>query len=47
MGKRELAVELKHSGIRVIFIGTAGAMQGMLTINDDVISSGQSMMVYI
>ena len=32
-------------GISVMFIGTAGAMQGMLTINDGMISSGQSMLV--
>ena len=32
-------------GISVLFIGIAGAMQGMLTINDGVISSGQSMLV--
>jgi len=32
-------------GISAMFIGIAGAMQGMLTINDGVINSGQSMLV--
>ena len=32
-------------GISVLFIGIAGAMEGMLTINDGVISSGQAMLV--
>ncbi len=32
-------------GISVMFIGTAGAMQGMLSIDDGVISAGQSMFV--
>jgi len=32
-------------GISVIFIGIAGAMEGMLTINRGVISSGQAMLV--
>lgn len=32
-------------GISVLFIGTAGAMEGMLTISDGVISSGQTMLV--
>ncbi|MCR4655574.1 MAG: DUF554 domain-containing protein [Lachnospiraceae bacterium] len=34
-------------GISVLFIGIAGAMQGMLTINDGVINSGQTMLVTI
>lgn len=34
-------------GISVLFIGIAGAMQGMLTINDGVITSGQAMLVTI
>lgn len=34
-------------GISVLFIGIAGAMQGMLTINDGVINSGQAMLVTI
>lgn len=34
-------------GISVMFIGTAGAMEGMLTINDGVINSGQAMLVTI
>jgi len=34
-------------GISVMFIGIAGAMQGMLTINDGVINSGQAMFVTI
>ena len=32
-------------GVSVLFIGIAGAMQGMLSIQDGVISSGQTMMV--
>ncbi|MBQ2664887.1 MAG: DUF554 domain-containing protein [Clostridia bacterium] len=32
-------------GISVMFIGTAGAMEGMLTINNGVINSGQAMLV--
>ena len=32
-------------GISVLFIGIAGAMEGMLTINNEVISSGQAMLV--
>ena len=32
-------------GISSLFIGIAGAMQGMLTINNGVISSGQTMLV--
>ena len=32
-------------GVSVLFIGIAGAMQGMLTIQDGVISSGQTMLV--
>jgi len=32
-------------GISVLFIGIAGAMEGMLTINNGVISSGQAMLV--
>ncbi|NLC68041.1 MAG: DUF554 domain-containing protein [Clostridiaceae bacterium] len=32
-------------GISAMFIGTAGAMEGMLTINDGVISSGQAMLI--
>ena len=32
-------------GISVMFIGIAGAMEGMLTINDSVITSGQAMLV--
>ena len=32
-------------GISVLFIGIAGAMQGMLTINDGIISSGQAMLI--
>lgn len=32
-------------GISVLFIGIAGAMEGMLTINDGVISSSQAMLV--
>ena len=34
-------------GISVLFIGIAGAMQGMLTIHDGVITSGQVMLVTI
>jgi len=34
-------------GISVLFIGIAGAMEGMLTVNDGVISSGQAMLVTI
>ena len=34
-------------GISVMFIGTAGAMEGMLTINNGVINSGQAMLVTI
>ena len=34
-------------GISVLFIGIAGAMQGMLTINDGVITSSQAMLVTI
>lgn len=34
-------------GISVIFIGVAGAMQGMLTLNDGVITGGQAMLVTI
>lgn len=34
-------------GISVLFIGIAGAMQGMLTIHDGVITSGQAMLVTI
>ncbi len=34
-------------GISVLFIGIAGAMQGMLTINDGVITSGQAMLVTV
>lgn len=34
-------------GISVLFIGIAGAMQGMLTINDGIITSGQTMLVTI
>ena len=34
-------------GISVMFIGTAGAMEGMLTVNDGVINSGQAMLVTI
>lgn len=32
-------------GISVLFIGIAGAMEGMLTVNDGVITSGQAMLV--
>jgi len=32
-------------GVSVLFIGIAGAMQGMLTIHDGVIGSGQAMLV--
>lgn len=34
-------------GISVLFIGIAGAMQGMLTIHDGLITSGQAMLVTI
>lgn len=34
-------------GISVIFIGIAGAMEGMLTVNNGVITSGQAMLVTI
>ena len=34
-------------GISVIFIGIAGAMEGMLTINDGVITSGQALFVSV
>ena len=34
-------------GISVLYIGIAGAMQGMLTIHDGVITSGQAMLVTI
>lgn len=34
-------------GISVLFIGIAGAMQGMLTINDGIITSVQAMLVTI
>lgn len=32
-------------GVSVLFIGIAGAMQGMLTVQDGVITSGQTMLV--
>ena len=32
-------------GVSVLFIGVAGAMQGMLTVQDGVITSGQTMLV--
>ena len=32
-------------GVSVLFIGISGAMEGMLTINDGVIESGQAMLV--
>ena len=32
-------------GISVLFIGTAGAMQGMLTIHEGAVTSGQAMLV--
>lgn len=32
-------------GISVLFIGIAGAMEGMLTVNNGIISSGQAMLV--
>lgn len=32
-------------GVSVLFIGIAGAMEGMLSVNDGVISSGQAMLV--
>ncbi len=34
-------------GVSVLFIGIAGAMEGMLTINDGVITSSQAMLVTI
>ena len=34
-------------GVSVLFIGIAGAMEGMLTIRDGVITSGQAMLVTI
>ena len=34
-------------GVSVLFIGISGAMQGMLSINDGVINSGQAMFVTI
>lgn len=34
-------------GISVLFIGIAGAMQGMLTVHDGVITGGQAMLVTI
>ena len=34
-------------GISVMFIGTAGAMEKMLTVHDGVITSGQSMLITI
>ena len=34
-------------GVSVLFIGISGAMEGMLTINDGVIGSGQAMLVTI
>ena len=34
-------------GVSVMIIGIAGAMEGMLTVNDGVISSGQAMLVTI
>ena len=34
-------------GVSVLFIGISGAMQGMLTINDGVITSGRAMLVTI
>lgn len=34
-------------GVSVLFIGIAGAMEGMLTVNDGVISSGQATLVTI
>ena len=37
----------KACGVSVLFIAVAGAMQGMLTINDGVITSGQAMLVTI
>lgn len=37
----------KVCGISVIFIGTAGALAGMFTVNDGVITAGKSMMLTI
>ena len=34
-------------GISVLFIGIAGAMQGMLTIRDGAVTSGQAMLVTV
>ena len=34
-------------GISVLFIGIAGAMQGMLSVRDGVITSGQAMLVTV
>ena len=38
---------METCGISVMFIGIAGAMEGMLSINNSVINSGQSMLVTI
>ncbi len=37
----------KVCGISVIFIGTAGALAGMFTVNEGVISTGKSMMLTV
>ena len=34
-------------GVSTLFIGISGAMEGMLTVNDGVISSGQSMLIVL
>ena len=34
-------------GISIMFIGAAGAMGKMLTVHDDVITSGQSMLITV
>lgn len=45
--KNHLEAMALTCGVSVIFIGIAGAMEKMLTINDGVISSGQAMFVVV
>ena len=37
----------KTCGISVLFIGIAGAMEGMLSINDNILSSGKSLLIVL
>ena len=37
----------KACGISVLFIGIAGAMEGMLSINDNILSSGKSLLIVL